>query len=231
MKQKIFYLLFFILVCFFSNSTFIKNPAKTSPIYNKPMPKNTSLFASVKNHKFNYYQNLPVLNNNSDISINGYKPSFIKPLKLEKLKKEKEEKEKEKLKKEKEKEENKVVLTLDERNLLERLVEAEAGDEPYEGKLAVATVVINRMQYSEWCPDTIHGVIYQKNQFSPVNNGTIHNTPSEESIKAVSEVIDEGYRSFGPEILFFLNPKIATDKWIIDNKTFVSIIGQHHFYK
>ena len=87
------------------------------------------------------------------------------------------------------------------------------------------------MQYSEWCPDTIHGVIYQKNQFSPVNNGTIHNTPSEESIKAVSEVIDEGYRSFGPEILFFLNPKIATDKWIIDNKTFVSIIGQHHFYK
>lgn len=117
-----------------------------------------------------------------------------------------------------------------ERDLLERLVEAEAGGEPYEGKLAVATVVMNRVNSSQF-PNSIHSVIHQKNQFSPVANGSIKKKASSDSKRAVKQVIDEGYRSFGPEVVYFLNPKIATSKWIIRNRTYVTTIGNHAFYK
>jgi len=117
-----------------------------------------------------------------------------------------------------------------ERDLLERLVEAEAGGEPYEGKLAVATVVMNRVNSSQF-PNSIHSVIHQKNQFSPVANGSIKKKASSDSKRAVKQVIDEGYRSFGPEVVYFLNPKIATNKWIIRNRTYVTTIGNHAFYK
>lgn len=123
-----------------------------------------------------------------------------------------------------------MSITAYERDLLERLVEAEAGGEPYEGKLAVATVVINRVKSSQF-PNSIHGVIYQKNQFSPVANGAINRKASADSKKAVRQVIDEGYRSFGSDVVYFLSPKIATSKWIINNRTFVKAIGNHHFYK
>lgn len=123
-----------------------------------------------------------------------------------------------------------VKVTAYERDLLERLVEAEAGGEPYEGKLAVATVVINRVKSNQF-PNTIHGVIYQKNQFSPVENGAINRKASAESKRAVSQVVDEGYRSFSSDVLYFLNPNIATSKWIVKNRTFVKTIGSHHFYK
>lgn len=123
-----------------------------------------------------------------------------------------------------------IRITHYERDLLERLVEAEAGGEPYEGKLAVVAVVINRLNSKEF-PNTIHGVIYQKNQFSPVVNGSINCKVSAESKRTVRQVVDEGYRSFSPEVVYFLNPDIATSKWIINNRTFVKAIGNHHFYK
>ncbi len=56
--------------------------------------------------------------------------------------------------------------------LLANLIYCEAGGEPYEGKLAVGAVVINRMLSSVY-PDTVLGVIYQKKQFSPVGSGRL----------------------------------------------------------
>lgn len=56
--------------------------------------------------------------------------------------------------------------------LLANLIYCEAGGEPYEGKLAVGAVVINRMLSSVY-PDTIVGVIYQRKQFSPVGSGRL----------------------------------------------------------
>ena len=123
-----------------------------------------------------------------------------------------------------------IELTFQERNLLERLVEAEAGGEPFEGKLAVATVVVNRVN-SDLFPNSFYDVIFQEKQFSPVSNGKINNTPSLETKRAVEKVIDENFRSFESDVVFFLNPKIATNKWIIENRTFVVTIGQHDFYK
>lgn len=56
--------------------------------------------------------------------------------------------------------------------LMSSIIYCEAGGESYAGKLAVGIVVMNRVSSSSF-PDTIHGVIYQRRQFSPVRNGAL----------------------------------------------------------
>ena len=56
--------------------------------------------------------------------------------------------------------------------LLGAIIECEAGSEPYEGKLAVGSVIMNRVK-SSYFPNTISGVIYQSGQFSPVASGRL----------------------------------------------------------
>ena len=68
---------------------------------------------------------------------------------------------------------------------LSRIVHAEAAHESYEGKVAVANVVLNRVRHDSF-PDTIYGVIFDKAggvQFTPVAAGTVYNDPSEEAIQ------------------------------------------------
>ena len=54
--------------------------------------------------------------------------------------------------------------------MLAAIVECEAGGESYEGQLAVASVVVNRVKSGSF-PNTVSGVIYQGGQFSPVASG------------------------------------------------------------
>ena len=63
-----------------------------------------------------------------------------------------------------------VTFEEGDRKLLANIIYCEAGGEPYEGKLAVGAVVINRVLSGKF-PDTVKGVIYQKSQFSPVASG------------------------------------------------------------
>lgn len=63
-----------------------------------------------------------------------------------------------------------VTFEEGDRKLLANIIYCEAGGEPYEGKLAVGAVVINRVLSGRF-PDTVKGVIYQKSQFSPVASG------------------------------------------------------------
>lgn len=58
------------------------------------------------------------------------------------------------------------------RYLLANLIYCEAGAEPYNGQVAVGSVVINRVLSSVY-PDTVTGVIYQSGQFSPVASGRL----------------------------------------------------------
>lgn len=58
------------------------------------------------------------------------------------------------------------------RKLLANLIYCEAGGEPYDGQVAVGSVVINRVLSSVY-PDTVVGVIYQNGQFSPVKSGRL----------------------------------------------------------
>jgi N-acetylmuramoyl-L-alanine amidase len=115
---------------------------------------------------------------------------------------------------------------------LSRIINAEAGGEQFKGKVAVGSVILNRVSSSAF-PNTVKGVIfeYYKNipQFSPVAEGTIYNTPSQESINAAKEALN-GQKPVGNATYFF-NPKKAEGKWIVKNKTYVTKIGEHVFYK
>jgi len=65
-----------------------------------------------------------------------------------------------------------VTFAEGDRELLAQLIYCEAGAEPYEGKVAVGAVVINRVLSSVY-PDTVVGVIYQNRQFQPVGSGRL----------------------------------------------------------
>lgn len=65
-----------------------------------------------------------------------------------------------------------VTFAEGDRYLLANLIYCEAGGEPYEGQLAVASVVVNRVLSSVY-PDSMVGVIYQNKQFSPVASGRL----------------------------------------------------------
>ena len=126
------------------------------------------------------------------------------------------------------KESVKLRLSINEIDLLARLVRAEAQTEPYEGKIAVACVVLNRVESKKF-PDTIKEVIYAPGQFQPVSNGEINKPADKESIKAVKAALSE-QRQLAPGALFFYNPAIAKSRWLDSRKT-TMVIGRHVFKK
>lgn len=116
------------------------------------------------------------------------------------------------------------IASADIDNLLARIVHAEAKGESYEGKVAVANVVLNRVDSPKW-PDTIREVVYQQGQFQPVSNGTINNQPSRDSIRASHEAISNRTNDGA---IYFYNPEIASSEWIFTRQT-VKTIGNHRF--
>ena len=63
-----------------------------------------------------------------------------------------------------------VKIAVAEKELLASLIFCEAGNQPYEGQVAVGAVVMNRIKSSSY-PDTMEEVIYQSGQFSPAMSG------------------------------------------------------------
>lgn len=111
------------------------------------------------------------------------------------------------------------------KELFSRLVHAEAKGEPYDGKVAVAAVVLNRV-HDDAFPDTISEVIYQDNQFSPVDDGSINQPADEDSKKAVNEAL--AIQGYTYDQLYFYNPSISDSKWM-RTLNVTKIIGGHHF--
>ena len=116
------------------------------------------------------------------------------------------------------------IVSADHR-LLAKLVYAEARGEPYKGQVAVAAVVLNRVRSSSF-PNTISGVIYQRNAFTCVNNGSINNTPDSSCIRAALDALNGWDPTCG--CLYYYNPKTATDDWI-RSRTTKTVIGRHYF--
>jgi len=112
--------------------------------------------------------------------------------------------------------------------LMAQVVFAESRSEPYEGKVAVASVILNRAKNPGF-PKTIQGVIKQKNAFSCVRNGTITVIPDDASMNAVIDALKGSDPTNSS--LFFYNPKIATSKWMKNiPKTNIKEIGNHTFF-
>ncbi|GAB6086776.1 spore cortex-lytic enzyme [Alkaliphilus crotonatoxidans] len=117
------------------------------------------------------------------------------------------------------------VSRSDDVNILARAIHAEAKGEPYEGKVAVGAVILNRVRNAAF-PNTIAGVIYQPCAFEPVKRGAINETPDDDSYRAARDALN-GWDPTGGAI-YFWNPATATSQWIWSRKVTLRI-GKHVF--
>lgn len=101
-----------------------------------------------------------------------------------------------------------VTFEEGDRYLLANLIYCEAGNQPYEGKVAVGAVVINRLLSSRY-PDTVTGVIYQYKQFAPVLDGhlalALANDKATESCYQAADAAMSGTTNVG-NCLYFRTP-------------------------
>ncbi len=110
-------------------------------------------------------------------------------------------------------------------NLLARVVSGEARGESYEGQVAIAAVVLNRVRHASF-PSTIAGVIYQQGAFTAVSDGQINISPTQSCYNAARDALN-GWDPTGGAIYYY-NPVTATNSWIRSRRV-VKTIGKHVF--
>ena len=118
--------------------------------------------------------------------------------------------------------------------LAAQLVWHEAHNQSYNGKVAIAEVLLNRVK-SGLFPNSISEVINQKGQFA--NSHRIKNVkPTEQELRIAYNVLNGNLRVLNDsDILYFRNPKVATGVSASVDKDWGSLdyatyIGDHAFY-
>ncbi|NLY43069.1 MAG: spore cortex-lytic enzyme SleB [Clostridiaceae bacterium] len=118
---------------------------------------------------------------------------------------------------------------IDDVQLLARCVNGEARGEPYEGQVAVAAVILNRVKHPSF-PNTLAGVIYQPGAFTAVSDGQI-NVPIDPK-STVYKACEDAMNGWDPTggAIYYYNPAKTTNKWIYSRQV-VKTIGKHKFAK
>lgn len=120
------------------------------------------------------------------------------------------------------------VFTGPDLEVLARLVVAEAGSEPYEGQVAVAASVFNRVNSPDY-PNTLPGVMYERWQYEPVGTGYIWQVwPTARSWNAVIDALTGYDPSWGAT--GFYNPDKTSDQWV-RSRPVTTRIGNHVFFR
>jgi len=120
-----------------------------------------------------------------------------------------------------------VNVTQEELNLLARAVYSEARGESYEGQVAVASVILNRVADPRF-PNTIKGVIFEPWAFTAVHDGQFWLTPDPKVMDAVYDAL-KGWDPTGGAV-FYYNPAKVTSYWIY-TREIITKIGRHYFAK
>lgn len=110
-------------------------------------------------------------------------------------------------------------------DLLARIISAEARGESYLGQVAVGAVILNRIEHPSF-PDTLSGVIYQKNAFTCINDGQFYEAVADSAYSAARDAINGLDPSGGA--IYYYNPNTATSKWIF-SRPVITTIGNHRF--
>lgn len=116
-------------------------------------------------------------------------------------------------------------LSQNDLQLLAQAVYAEGRGESYIGQVAIAAVILNRLE-SEKFPNSISGIIFQPLAFEAVADGQIWLQPDETARKAVRDALNGWDPSGGA--LYYFNPDRATSKWIWSRPQ-ITRIGKHIF--
>ncbi len=128
------------------------------------------------------------------------------------------------------------IFSASELDLFARLVHAEAKGESYEGQVAVAATVLNRLLHPDY-PNTLTGVINhvvvnggkRYYQYEPVLNGSIKTAAGQTAINAVADALagwDPSHKATG----FFAPSKVSANSWVWSRATTVTI-GNHRFFR
>lgn len=110
--------------------------------------------------------------------------------------------------------------------MMSRMVAAESRGEPFNGQVAVAAVIVNRVRDSRF-PGSVNGVIYQPWAFSPVADGAFWRVnPTQDHLRAARYALNGWDPTYGST--FFWNPATATSKWVW-SRSIITRIGKHVF--
>lgn len=121
----------------------------------------------------------------------------------------------------------------EDRFILYRIVEAEAGDGNIQAKKNVAHVIFNRLKSKKFA-NNVHDVVFDKHQFSPISDGRYWKVTIADSTKdAVIKAYEEGDTTGGA--LYFANMKyvsnVKTRAWFNSMKCLFTDSINHSFYK
>ncbi|SEP68799.1 N-acetylmuramoyl-L-alanine amidase [Piscibacillus halophilus] len=109
--------------------------------------------------------------------------------------------------------------------LMAQAVYSEARGEPYSGQVAIAAVILNRLDDSTF-PDSISGIVFEPLAFTAVADGQFYMEPDEQAREAVMDAIN-GWDPSGGATYYF-NPDTATSDWIWQRPQ-IKRIGKHVF--
>ena len=118
-----------------------------------------------------------------------------------------------------------VSLTDKEVEWIAQMIHAEARGEPYIGQVAVGAVIINRLKSRQF-PNTVYEVLFQKNAFQPIRDGSFWQQPNEMAYRAALEALNGHDPTNGA--VFFFNPRLSNDRFMHSRPAVVTI-GQHRF--
>lgn len=115
--------------------------------------------------------------------------------------------------------------------LLAKIVQCEAGNQGKDAKVAVATVILNRILSQDF-PNTVEEVIFEKQngiyQFSPISDGNWYvKEPTEEDFDAIDTLI---YLRYKTDALYFESCP-NEDNWHSRNLEYLFIEGNIRFYR
>lgn len=119
------------------------------------------------------------------------------------------------------------IVNANDLHLLAKAVYSEARGEPFEGQVAVAAVILNRVR-SPIFPNTVAGVIFEPLAFTAVADGQFYLAPNDDAYRAAQLALD-GWDPTGGAIYYF-NPATATSPWIW-SRPYIMTIGRHRFLR
>lgn len=108
---------------------------------------------------------------------------------------------------------------------LSHIIYAESGNQPLSGMIAVGNVVLNRVADPAF-PNNVYDVVFQRNQFTPVQNGSIYSNPNAQSVVAAKLCLDGA--NTADNSMYFVNYRYSS--WATRNRPYVATIGDHAFF-
>ena len=107
---------------------------------------------------------------------------------------------------------------------MSRIITAEAGNQPFEGQIAVGNVVMNRVASPRFA-STVKDVIFQEGQFDPVRSGGVYCDPFDSCVLAAKLAL-EGCNMVGNALFFQMSPGGEMSQYA----SLLMQIGEHYFF-